>query len=324
MRLPNGYGSVYKLTGNRRRPWVVKKSIEGKQKALGYFVTQGEALAFLVGINRMTPEREVTFSAVYSAWSQRHFTTISKSSVSAYQISYKHLSSLHSMPFRKITYSHLQQALDAIPAGYCTRKKCRVLLSQLYKYAIKNAFAETDLSQFVELPRHLPVYAKKPFTARQISRLWKAVETVEGVKDVLILIYTGMRVGEYLVLTPRDINLRQRYIDIKKSKTLAGIRKIPIHNKIFPILTERKAEDCICPCEKYDAFRRLFDRVMKTLGMHHTPHECRHTFASMLDSAGINDTVCRMLLGHARQGVTKAVYTHKSLRELRKAINKLK
>lgn len=58
--------------------------------------------------------------------------------------------------------------------------------------------------------------------------------------------------------------------------------------------------------------------------MHHTPHECRHTFASMLDSAGINDTVCRMLLGHARQGVTKAVYTHKSLRELRKAINKLK
>lgn len=63
MRLPNGYGSVYKLTGNRRRPWVVKKSIEGKQKALGYFVTQEEALTFLVGINRMTPEREVTFSS---------------------------------------------------------------------------------------------------------------------------------------------------------------------------------------------------------------------------------------------------------------------
>ena len=64
MRLPNGYGSIYKLTGNRRRPWVVKKSIEGKQKALGYFVTQEEALAFLVGVNRMTPEREVTFSTI--------------------------------------------------------------------------------------------------------------------------------------------------------------------------------------------------------------------------------------------------------------------
>lgn len=61
MRLPNGYGSVYKLEGNRRRPWVVKKSIEGKQKALGYFATPEEALSFLVGVNRMTPEGEVTF-----------------------------------------------------------------------------------------------------------------------------------------------------------------------------------------------------------------------------------------------------------------------
>lgn len=323
MRLPNGYGSVYKLTGNRRRPWVVKKSIGGKQKALGYFVTQEEALSFLVGINRMTPEREVTFSAVYSAWSQRHFTTISKSSVSAYQISYKHLSSLHSMPFRKITYHHLQSALDGIPAGYCTRKKCRVLLSQLYKYSIKNGIVETNLSCFIELPRHVPVYTKRPFTARQIGKLWRSADTVEGVKDVLILIYTGMRAGEYIGLSACDVNLRQQFISIKKSKTLAGIRKIPIHKKILPILAERKAEGAICPCGNYESFRRLFDRAMKVLEMHHTPHECRHTLATMLDRSGANDTSAKMILGHARTGVTKGVYTHKTLADLRKAINKV-
>lgn len=32
MRLPNGFGSVYKLSGNRRRPFVVKKTINGKQR----------------------------------------------------------------------------------------------------------------------------------------------------------------------------------------------------------------------------------------------------------------------------------------------------
>lgn len=323
MRLPNGYGTIYKLSGNRRRPWVVKKTIEGRQKALGYFTTQEEAFSFLVGVNRMTPAKEVTFSAVYSAWSRRHFPTISQSSVASYKISYKHLYSLHFMPFRKITYHHLQQALDSISAGYCTRKKCRVLLSQLYKYAIKNSFVETDLSRFVELPRHIPVYNKKPFTARQLGKLWKAIETVDGVKDVLILIYTGMRVGEYIALTAKDINLRQQYINIKKSKTLAGIRKIPIHKKILPILTERKASGKICPCEKYDAFRRLFDRAMKALGMHHTPHECRHTLATMLDRSGANDTSVKMILGHARTGVTKGVYTHKTLADLRKAINKV-
>ena len=51
MRLPNGFGSVSKLQGHRRRPWVAKKTIEGRQKALGYFETHDAALTFLLQIN---------------------------------------------------------------------------------------------------------------------------------------------------------------------------------------------------------------------------------------------------------------------------------
>lgn len=182
---------------------------------------------------------------------------------------------------------------------------------------------ETDLSRFLELPKHLPVYIKRPFTARQIGKLWKSADTVEGVKDVLILIYTGMRAGEYIGLAAGDVNLRQQYINVKKSKTLAGIRKIPIHKKILPILAERKAKGAVCPCGNYESFRRLFDHAMKEMKMHHTPHECRHTLATMLDRAGANETAVKMILGHARTGVTKGVYTHKTLADLRKAINKV-
>lgn len=32
MKLPNSYGTAYKFSGNRRRPWVVKKTISGNQK----------------------------------------------------------------------------------------------------------------------------------------------------------------------------------------------------------------------------------------------------------------------------------------------------
>lgn len=137
MRLPNGYGSVYKLSGHRRRPYVVKKTIDGRQRALGYFESYQEAFEFLVHINHCTPTHQVTFAAVYAAWSQRHFPDVSASSRSAYSISYRHLSPLHAMPFGSISYSDLQSAIDAVPAGYCTRKKCRVLLSQMYKHAIK-------------------------------------------------------------------------------------------------------------------------------------------------------------------------------------------
>lgn len=324
MKLPNGYGTVYRLTGNRRRPWVVKKTIDGRQKPLGYFPTREEAFAFLVSVNRMTPEKEITFSALYHAWKARHFETIGASSRSAYEISYKHLSHLHSLPFARLTYQQIQSALDSIEAGgYCTKKKCRVLLSQLFQYAMKNGIVETDLSRFLELPKHVPVYIKRPFTARQIGKLWKSVDTVKGVKDVLILIYTGMRAGEYISIAAGDVNLRQQYINVKKSKTLAGIRKIPIHKKILPILAERKAGGKICPCDNYESFRRLFDHAIKELNMHHTPHECRHTLATMLDRAGANETAVKMILGHARTGVTKGVYTHKTLADLRKAINKV-
>ena len=312
MRLPNGYGTVYKLKGSRRRPYVVKKTIDGRQRAMGYFEDYQSAFEFLVEINHCTPTYQVTFSAVYAAWSKRHFPDVSVSS----------LSPLHAMPFDAIAYPDLQAAIDAVPAGYCTRKKCRVLLSQMYKYAIKNGIVDHDLSPFIELPKHTIIYHKKPFTARQIGRLWRSLD-VPGVSDALILIYTGMRVGEFISLRPGDISIRQRCIDIKQSKTAAGVRKIPIHHRILGMLTERKASGIICPCLTYDSFRRLWDKAMEAVGMKHTPHECRHTLATLLDRAEVNETTTRMILGHARPGITKGTYTHKTLSDLRKAIDRV-
>lgn len=49
MKLPNGFGSVYKLPGRRRRPFVVKKTFAGKQKTIGYFASHDEALSLNVG-----------------------------------------------------------------------------------------------------------------------------------------------------------------------------------------------------------------------------------------------------------------------------------
>jgi integrase len=62
---------------------------------------------------------------------------------------------------------------------------------------------------------------------------------------------------------------------------------------------------------------------MKAVSMKHTPHEARHTLATLLDRAEVNETTTRMILGHARQGVTKGVYTHKTLADLKKAIDRV-
>ena len=50
-KLPNGFGSIYKLTGNRRNPYVIKKFIDGKQVPIGYKPTYASALSFLCAYN---------------------------------------------------------------------------------------------------------------------------------------------------------------------------------------------------------------------------------------------------------------------------------
>ena len=59
---------------------------------------------------------------------------------------------------------------------------------------------------------------------------------------------------------------------------------------------------------------------MNQLGITHTPHETRHTFRSRLDSAGANKVCIDLMMGHKSKEVGEKVYTHKTLSELRTAI----
>ena len=48
MKMPNGYGSITKLSGSRRRPYAVRRTVDGRQKYLAYFADFNDALAYLV------------------------------------------------------------------------------------------------------------------------------------------------------------------------------------------------------------------------------------------------------------------------------------
>ena len=63
---------------------------------------------------------------------------------------------------------------------------------------------------------------------------------------------------------------------------------------------------------------------MEQLHLHHTPHECRHTFRSRLDSANANKRCIDLLMGHTSKDVGERVYTHKTLDELKDTIILLK
>lgn len=182
MRLPNGFGSVYKLSGNRRRPFVVKKTIDGKQKPLGYFETHDAALTFLLKYNHEPTGLTATFADIYEQWKPTKWPALSESSRAAYENSFRHLSRLHDKTMSRLKYLDLQAAMDDVRkiAGYSTQKKCRVLISQLYQFAIKREMATTDYSRYVEIDRHHVVYKKRPFTVREDQPVVEAVRRRNG------------------------------------------------------------------------------------------------------------------------------------------------
>lgn len=79
MRLPNGFGSVKKMSGKRRKPWIVQKTIgwewdEAKGKniqkliPIGYAATRAEGIQMLAEYNNNPFDikaSKITFQEVY-------------------------------------------------------------------------------------------------------------------------------------------------------------------------------------------------------------------------------------------------------------------
>ena len=238
------------------------------------------------------------------------------------------------MPLKKIKYYHLQDVIDTVKKkglSYSSCKKIRSLISLMFKYGIMMEYCNKNYANLLNLGKNKAIRPHKPFTRQKINKLWSNLN-IEGVDTVLILIYTGMRVGELLNLTKDNIYLRQKYLKITKSKTKAGLRSIPIHEKILPLIINRMnkyGKFLICDETgnpyNYSKYRTLWNKIMQQINAkYHSTHDCRHTCATLLDNAEANEYAKRRILGHATGDVTDTVYTHKNLKQLRKAINKIK
>ena len=341
MRNPNGYGCIKKLSGKRRRPFAFIVSEHGKQKVVEYFTNQIDAQIFQAEYNKIhfhhvLPGHQITLAELYHRWLPVHIadTDPSASALASYANSYKHLDSIQYEPFQNLKYTDYQRIIDGMRKSglsYSSCKKVRSLISLLEKYASKIELTSKSYAHLLSIGRNKAVRPHKPFSRQKINKLWQHVND-PGVDTVLILLYTGMRVGEMLALQKSDVNMRQHYIHITKSKTESGIRIIPIHHRITPLIEARMKSpgaflltDANGNGYSYSRYCILWHQVMHIIKADsHTTHDCRHTVATLLDNAGANETAKRRILGHAGGDVTERVYTHKGLRQLRKCIELLK
>jgi len=168
----------------------------------------------------------------------------------------------------------------------------------------------------VKVPDALP-RAMDPDDVRQL------VAALEGVRDraiILILLRTGMRIGELLNTILEDVNLKQRRIEIYEAgktregrvvylsddalEALKAWLKVRESHKTYLFYSQGKHRHSI----SYPAVRMMFIKYLHKAGLSHkgyTLHCLRHTCASELLNAGMRLESVQQLLGHSTIEMTR-------------------
>ena len=352
MKLPNGFGSVYKLSGKRRKPWVAAKTFGWElneetgrtkqiRKIVGYFPTRQEAITALANYNENPYDLDaehMTFSDVYEKWTESYFSTLSNpSSIRTINAAYKYCAPLYNMRMRDIRVEHLEQTIKNADVGDATKSRMKSVFNLMYKYAMKHEIVDKDYAQLCDgIKTVKPKIIRVPFSDEEIALLWENID-FPFVDMVLIGIYSGWRPQELSILKISDVDLDSHTYS-GGLKTDAGKNRIvPIHPLVFGLVKKNYEKavsmnsDFLFNDENgqqgtsltYDKYRVRWKKIMERFGMEHKPHDTRHTFITKAKESNMNEYVLKMIVGHAITDITEATYTHRTLDDLQKEMLKI-
>ncbi len=218
---------------------------------------------------------------------------------------------------------------------------------------LKQFLKDKNINIKIDLPK---VSTKKIETLNldEISIIEKYAKETDDVKvfAILLVLFSGLRIGELCALKWQDIDLDNKILHINKTlirvknkdpnieaktkiildtpKTIHSIRDIPINESILPYLKKFKKDDkcffltgnnSFISTKKYYFF---YLNVLKSLSIQkYKFHILRHTFATRSLLCGIDVKTLSEILGHSSVKITLDLYVHVKESEKLIQINKL-
>jgi integrase len=217
---------------------------------------------------------------------------------------------------------------DAKPVGASVVQRTHYVLSSILSDAVRDNLLAKNPAAGIRLPqtsRKRPLY----LTHSQVSALAAAAGQYEGL--VLLLAYTGLRWGEAVGLRVHDLDMLRRRATIAENAVQSGgkihvgtpkahkQRTVPLPAFLLTYLARqcegKGRDDLLFPGDDGTHLRRphpvsgWFAKAVTASGIPHaTPHDLRHTAASLAVSAGANVKAVQKMLGHASAAMTLDVY----------------
>ena len=167
----------------------------------------------------------------------------------------------------------------------------------------------------------------------------------------ILVLYTGLRLGEVTALTWNDINLKTGIVTINKTKyktmdkdghwyyvtdspkTEKSIREIPLppflKEKLREMKKERKSKYVICRNDGSELTDKVIvwrlARILKKIRVRRLNFHClRHTFATRALENKMDIKTLSEILGHSDITTTLNIYTHSLIQHKKQAMRKIK
>ena len=338
-RNPNGYGSVVKLSGKRRKPFMVRKTVGYDDRAypiydiIGYYTTRAEAMMALAEYNRDPYDVDMaksTMREVYESWSEETYPHLQQNMKNAYVSAYKHCATVYDKPYKSLRKGHMQACIDFCGRGYSTRSNIKMLFTQLDKYAYDHDIINKCYSDNLRIGNRETSDKHTLVTDQEVQLLWQH-QGKPFVDETLFMLYTGFRVSEMLTMKNADIDFEENTMTGGMKTSAGKNRVVPIHSELLPIIQRHYSGNTylfnLDPKQDTENYRTKFLKLwkveMQKISFNHLTHDCRHTIRSKLDSAGANQVAIDRIMGHSSKTIGERIYTHKTVKELQEALNLL-
>ncbi len=259
------------------------------------------------------------------------------------------LPTLGQMKIRDIRQFHIQILINKKgEEGYATAtmKQMKQTAVRILEVACAGEVIRRDF-EMIKVPKKEP-NEREALSEKQIMMVNQTWESHFMGYPAMIMLYCGLRKGELLALTWKDVDLEQGFISVSKSveiitnqpkikspKSKAGTRKVPIPTLLHDVLVQVKGADneLVCPDSQgglmsSSAYKSAWNSYMNHLNLYYggtsgsrsngkemaidpfTAHMLRHTYATLLYDAGVDVKSAQRYLGHANLELTLKVYTH--------------
>lgn len=342
------YASLYTLRKDGRYMGYWKDP-DGKRHAIYNRDPETLYFAILEKSRAKEDEPEIiTFKRVADEWEREHREQIEVRTWKNYAPHVENIISIHGKkPFVEVTAmdvtAHLSRA-KAQNRSMTVIRTIRSIYSMIFDYAVVHGYAPYNPIGSVKLPKGIKKGKRTAPTEEQMKTILRSVDKPFGLFPYLLLC-TGMRKSEALSLLWTDIDFENKKISVTKSldttigskpkyktpKTESGIRDVVMLDILVePLKAAQKASNNILvfPCPSSNrageggglvtdrAYDGLWQRYCTDTGMVDsdgkpaiTAHQLRHGTATLMFESDIDSKVAQVELGHAREEITKEIYT---------------